>query len=179
MASARRACGASLTRIDEPCLSTGSLARVASEAAADSARRVVGHLDPSMGLLSARDGSAHAVRLSEAIRLGAMLKPQGFWSLLTADGHTCALGAALDAIGASPSHFDEFLRWPVLTSSVTHPVTGTWWVSAYGCIADLNDTHRWTREQIAGWVASIEDSNHAGVSETGEGQRTPASAGPA
>jgi hypothetical protein len=34
------------------------------------------------------------MRLSEAIRLGAMMRPQAFRNLLTDDG-ACALGAAL------------------------------------------------------------------------------------
>lgn len=32
------------------------------------------------------------MRLSEAIRLGSMLKPQGF-NVLAEDGRTCAMGA--------------------------------------------------------------------------------------
>ena len=41
------------------------------------------------------------MRLSEAIRLGAMLRPQAFRPLFTDDG-ACALGAALLAVGARP-----------------------------------------------------------------------------
>jgi hypothetical protein len=40
------------------------------------------------------------MELSEAIRLGAMMKPQAFRALVTDDG-ACALGAALLAVGAA------------------------------------------------------------------------------
>jgi len=52
------------------------------------------------------------MRLSEAIRLGAMLRPQACRTLLTDDG-ACALGAALLAVGARPERIGAaFNQWP-------------------------------------------------------------------
>lgn len=42
------------------------------------------------------------MKLSEAIRLGSLLRPQGYRKYASADGRTCALGAALEAIGIRP-----------------------------------------------------------------------------
>ena len=47
----------------------------------------------------AQYSSEGAMKLSEAIRLGAMMMPQAFRTLLTDDG-ACAFGAALLAVGA-------------------------------------------------------------------------------
>jgi hypothetical protein len=105
--------------------------------------------------------------LSEAIRLGAMLKPKGSNSLFRA-GHTCALGAALDACGALwsgreevESDMDEVTRrWPICGTRVAWPVADDlpcFGQEAVGSIVtELNDTWGWTREQIADWVATIE-----------------------
>ena len=102
------------------------------------------------------------MKLSEAIRLGAMLAPQGRTRLLSADGSTCALGAALAAVGQlasvgnDPQGYDTIKAvWPWLghqqamfPSGMTGRVLGGIW--------QLNDTHGWTREQIADWVAQVE-----------------------
>lgn len=107
------------------------------------------------------------MRLSEAIRLGAMLKPQHFGSLRSDDGvATCALGAAEEASGE---------RWQVWYGQ--HPAClqdtacpACTYVPRFDLnqeptIAHLNDTHRWTREQIADWVETIEQQ--AGAQDSG------------
>lgn len=98
------------------------------------------------------------MKLSEAIRLGAMLKPQAF-GLCYSDGRTCAMGAAWDAIGklhvtaSDPSIDFGDSYWAV--AGVSCPVCGR--ASGSGmAVAHLNDDHRWTREQIADWVETIE-----------------------
>lgn len=111
------------------------------------------------------------MRLSEAIRLGSMLKPQSIDGYqrripLALFGYvagyrvvgTCALGAALDAVGAlrpRPQQCDAELahRWPWLF----HTTNGT---SAWSQITSRNDEHGWTREQIADWVETIEAERH-------------------
>ena len=102
------------------------------------------------------------MRLSEAISLGAMLHPQAFEMLRSPDGQTCALGAALDAVGGpQSSYLDLYCHWPdMLHLVVTHPVLG---VRTFleDAIAGLNDRHRWTREAIADWVETIEDAGMA------------------
>jgi len=82
-------------------------------------------------------------KLSQAIRIGAKLRPQGFGQLW--DGHgTCALGAAIEAIwgegsiysmpDGSRSYDDIRLLFPFADRLN---------------IDELNDKQRLTREQIA------------------------------
>ncbi len=102
------------------------------------------------------------MRLSEAIRLGAMNKPQGFgWY---DDGAaTCAMGAAMEAVGCSKQPLITKRMWPVLVQSpascpacdlVLHGSDRLFAVGAI--VVHLNDEHRWKREQIADWVESLE-----------------------
>src|SRR5688572_14543061 len=107
------------------------------------------------------------MRLSEAIRLGAMLKPQGFRALRDG-GRTCAYGAAYEAAGVP---FEEWRKLPKdvaearlaevfpIIPTLFHPCPAcglNFWIAAGIVITHLNDTHRWTREQIADWVETIE-----------------------
>lgn len=120
------------------------------------------------------------LKLSEAIRLGAMLKPQSRTNMIDRDGGTCALGSALDAIGELPSYETwsgmpstaacEVLvnalwrAWPMLRSTVTHPLDGMEW-SVGAIVPSLNDDYRWTREAIADWVETIEAQQAQPVTE--------------
>jgi hypothetical protein len=104
------------------------------------------------------------MRLSEAIRLGAMLRPQGREEFHDKGGRTCAFGAAGDAIGHrfKDSLYEIYPIWPFLETDAMCPkcnarrmVVGV----AYNIakvIVHLNADHKWTREQIAEWVATIE-----------------------
>lgn len=100
------------------------------------------------------------MKFSEAIRLGATLKPQIYGRLANEYG-TCAWGAAYDAIGMlvdggvrSPNPW----LWVAKRMEVGCP--------EFGCsrrepvaahiITHLNDDHHWTREAIADWVATVE-----------------------
>ncbi len=94
------------------------------------------------------------LKLSEAMRLGAMLKPQGF-SGFRHNGRTCALGAVADSIGGVSldgvvSYYSHLTvqpaTCPACVSSAYSPK------SLVGAIIHLNDTHRWTRERIADWI---------------------------
>ena len=102
------------------------------------------------------------MKLSEAILLGAMMKPQGGPG--TGDRSapaTCAYGAARDAM-ASDISIDRL--WPWLLSlpiDTTCPECGksckaVGRTMAYGLVPHLNNDHTWTRERIAAWVATIE-----------------------
>ena len=107
------------------------------------------------------------MKLSEAMKLGAMLRPQVKHIRHGLDG-TCALGAIEDAINdmaailSTPYSYelpegyttaeDEF---PFLSEEAIHPVLG-YKGEVNGIIADLNNHHGWTRERIADWVATIE-----------------------
>ena len=109
------------------------------------------------------------MRLSEAIRLGAMLKPQTTGHYRKA-GATCALGAAADAAGIKRDMDNKlFLRFPILSIEdwPEPPVKiqrpgflasqgGQNPMSLYTVIWRLNDDAELTREQIADYVATIE-----------------------
>ena len=103
------------------------------------------------------------LKLSDAIMLNGMTKKQGFGdkSVYSVDA-PCAIGGALQAIGKQPrkswsvNHYHVFtLEWPWVGRDskcpaclVPQTVRDTIW--------HLNDTHRWTRQQIAEWVAHVE-----------------------
>lgn len=104
------------------------------------------------------------MKLSEAIRAGSMLKPQGFGPL---SGHpsapfTCALGAAYEAVGMKRlpmalTHLPiSWMRIFAVTSEACPACFPHVKVAMPWIIAHLNDGHAWTRSQIADWVETIE-----------------------
>lgn len=103
------------------------------------------------------------MKLSDAIKAGAKAKPQAF-GVTYRNGRTCALGAALDAIGQldpDDERKNDYLNvcnhFPFASAHATHPVDPT--RSSYlvlSAIRELNDEFRWTRERIAKWVARVE-----------------------
>lgn len=119
------------------------------------------------------------MQLSEAIRLGAMLKPQATHFLLFED-RTCALGAACEAVsiriseGQSCLNNATFKRWPILRMRVQSPVAQYCQRASVSIvIQSLNDTHRWTREQIADWVATVEPALSTTSNRTPDGDAVP------
>lgn len=103
------------------------------------------------------------MRLSEAIKLGAMNGPQAFGALHR-NGGSCALGAAGDAVGIQWDMNDIdagvvalHVNFPTLLRRTTCPVS-----HGHNGVADimvrLNDLHGWTRERIADWVETVERS---------------------
>ncbi len=98
------------------------------------------------------------MRLSEAIRLGAAMKPQGFNGLDI--DRTCALRAATEAVGIKDnSGFINYRKlsemFDVLGKPSKCPVCSA--DSQYidileSIVYHLNDGHRWTREHIADWI---------------------------
>lgn len=98
------------------------------------------------------------MRLSEAIRLGAMLRPQGRVAAISEHG-SCAIGAACEAIGAKQGVTLAWARtqFPILNVRCDVPrevefknpemLRAIWF---------LNDYCNWTRERIADWVETIE-----------------------
>lgn len=102
------------------------------------------------------------MQLSEAIRLGSMLKPQAT-GRVSKNGGTCALGAALEAVGERTGEgwFRVYDLWPIARRHVPYPGTSTHHGKTMlvgSCCWILNDADGWTREQIAEWVASLEQS---------------------
>ena len=105
------------------------------------------------------------MKLSEAILLGSIGSKQGFGaeSIYKESKDKCALGAALLAVGIevskdheklgliSPYHYIT-MKWPFTSSPVMHPITKVPADIRY-VIFNLNDMYKWTRPQIAAWVA--------------------------
>lgn len=109
-------------------------------------------------------------RLSEHILLGAMLKPQGFscGSEHSAALATCALGAAAESMGFASAFSDEMRSaFPLFDRNAEHPVRG-FLAPMDGIIVDLNDMEKWTREDIARWVQSIEDQQESAAAAPAE-----------
>lgn len=121
------------------------------------------------------------MKLSEAIRLGAMNTEQARCAMRDPQGRTCAMGSALDAAGlldlvTGDLIYNETItlhpkvreRFPILAEDA--PLTlrdGTSTTQPLYCaIAYLNDTMNWTREQIADWVETIERRAEADQART-------------
>lgn len=106
------------------------------------------------------------MKFSEAIRLGAMLKPQGFRSI-AANERTCAFGAAYEAVGIltaflGTKDYDRrrdlvYGAFPIIPK-LPHKcfVCRAFALPDGVIVTHLNDQHRWTREQIADWIEKIE-----------------------
>lgn len=113
------------------------------------------------------------MKLSEAIREGAKLRPQAqgnYFSRAWVD-HTivyssCALGAACEYVlhwnpeevyftltAADVEKIEQHLNINLQTQ-VENPVYPEY-ESLDSAIISLNDTHHWTRERIADWLLSI------------------------
>lgn len=102
-------------------------------------------------------------KLSQAIRVGASFREQAFGNFFQA-GKSCALGAALEALGIvkevkqttwglSNSSCSDAMgtlvqRFPFL-KEITHRTPGEDYSQV---IVDLNDHDEWSREKIADWL---------------------------
>lgn len=107
------------------------------------------------------------MKLSEAIRLGSMMRPQATGDLLV-DGGSCAWGAAYDSIAKLEYLAD--INTPFRECDNIDRENGWIWVKKLSecpaccgaripfsfIISHLNDMHRWTREDIAAWVETVE-----------------------
>ena len=117
------------------------------------------------------------MKLSEAIRKGSELRPQGFGSMFTFDSRvseefdciaSCALGAAYEAVHrehnlAPQNSMLLYGDFPVLALPCEAPCDcpdmrflGS---DLRDCIIHLNDSHMATREQIADFVEQLEAAN--------------------
>lgn len=102
------------------------------------------------------------MRLSDAIRLGAMLKPQAFDS--SRHVGSCVLRAAADAVGIPDSHgvlnyaaiWRHFPQLQQAGPGLVCPACGARECDLLTLLYHLNDHHRWTRERIADYVAALE-----------------------
>lgn len=131
------------------------------------------------------------MKYSEAMRLGAMLAPQAYGVFKDQNGNTCANGAVMEAMGVNlipmGQHFKDWRKtlssFPEAMIPATCPVCGKHSSSyvkyygeqrngAWGIVADcLNNTHKWTREQIADWLErEIEPQVYGQKTATEEGK---------
>ncbi len=116
------------------------------------------------------------MRLSDAIRLGALLKPQGFDDF-QGEGVSCAIGAAFDAVGLSEARqrtltTTDLTRMFSVTNKPAVCPCNAWAfchivsiASVFDVAIHLNDHHRWTREAIADWVETQESPVSPSTSE--------------
>lgn len=88
------------------------------------------------------------LKLSEAMRIGAAKRPQGF-GLVFSQGKTCALGAAIEGYGYDISTIPLDQWWSL-------PEVAPWEKNRELCesIVDRNDFGKMTREKIADWLES-------------------------
>ena len=107
------------------------------------------------------------MKLSEAIREGSKIRPQGydFFQVWKGKLRSCALGAALEGAKlvrkprGDESQMEMILllykTWPELDRQdviFNCPADCKEKASLEGLIFRLSDHHKWTREQIADWV---------------------------
>lgn len=121
------------------------------------------------------------LRLSEAIRLGSLLRPQGKSTLFSFSGRwddgqpiaSCALGAAYEAATGTvilrtcmETEAWRYLKetFPIINNPAEWPQSvGGENSKFHGCspliriIFTLNDHFGWTRTQIADYIATLED----------------------
>jgi hypothetical protein len=92
-----------------------------------------------------RENASTPLKLSAAIRIGALMHPQGR-HLVYSHGKTCALGAAIAGRGGDLGREDYEYRESVLPD--------VWGTPLAEEIIARNDFNGWTREQIADWLES-------------------------
>jgi len=108
------------------------------------------------------------VELAEAILHGAAVRPeQAFGHYFEGRRASCALGAAYEGMYRLPTNTDltgerptRDLEWffDCLEGSVRKCPGGdgcTKTLSLASILVHLNDTHRWSREQIAAWLDEL------------------------
>lgn len=113
------------------------------------------------------------MKLSEAILLGSTKRPHAQLAWFSSKG-TCALGAALDAVGllledsgAGRVNVYAAIRcWPWLGNLLTG--AGCLECGYANCtymrlFVHLNDKHGWSRPRIAALVAAMEPNGHAAI----------------
>lgn len=97
------------------------------------------------------------MKLSEAILLGSTLRPQCRFEAFSRRGGSCAFGAALEAMGTTrDTAITEFWPWLNGKTLVCPACAVTEVVGAAIISSHLNDSHGWSRERIAEWVATVE-----------------------
>lgn len=86
---------------------------------------------------------------SQAIRLGASFRPQAFGIMFDADGGSCAIGAAYEAV-TGIGGFEQNGRATEIYKELEKRFPGSERIGH--SIVIFNDGTKFTREQIADWV---------------------------
>lgn len=100
------------------------------------------------------------MKLSEAIRKGAKLRPQAHGRYFESQGETlcsCALGAAWEGVELHWIEIDAYgleAAFPALKECVWNPSKNRY-ANLIGAVIRLNDEEKWSREQIADYVESL------------------------
>ena len=121
------------------------------------------------------------MKLSEMMLLGSMVRGQSYHSFCEhrLDGQvtSCAMGAALEAIGVP---ITEMSREEIVEDAIRRGVRAwSWMLNPERCphgkcrkkcrvdnlIYHINNRHKWTRERIAAFIASIEPHEPATTAE--------------
>lgn len=92
------------------------------------------------------------MKLSDAIRLGSMLRPQGFGAVPCRENQLtfCTLEAAI-AAGYRYEKPGHVVACPACQGNNSRGIESI--------VVHLNDHHHWTRERIADWVETIEPAD--------------------
>lgn len=116
------------------------------------------------------------MKLSEALRLGAMIRSQAFGQYFDGVG-SCAAGAAAEALGLridilSSGAIDEFCantKFDTVLNEVQYcpacRLNVATALSGEGVMVHLNDYHHWTREAIADWIEGLEQAAELKVAQ--------------
>lgn len=98
------------------------------------------------------------MKLSEAIRLGAMIFPETRSLFINSKTRECcALGAAAQAAGDDQWNQDRVIaRWPILIIEASCPMCATNPLMLRTRISHLHADHKQSREWIADFVETIE-----------------------
>ena len=94
-------------------------------------------------------GYGATVRLSDAIRRGAALRPQGFGNYFGLEGGSCVIGAAFEGKFGRREGFPTCLleeEFPELLVDIDYDMP------LLSALLRLNDEARWSREEIADWI---------------------------
>lgn len=93
------------------------------------------------------------MRFSEAIRLGSALAPQWFSGPYGPNGEMCAVAGALKSAGQG----DAAEAWPWSYHEFSQCLEcGQKGIKVYIAACHLNDLHKWDRDRIADWMATVE-----------------------
>jgi hypothetical protein len=105
--------------------------------------------------------SPQQMKLSDAIRMNGMMRPQGFGGdSISSFEDPCAIGGALQSIGEQvKDNFECYARfkraWPIVRTHSFCPACRDERTIEH-CIWHINDALCWTRAKIADWVATVE-----------------------